>query len=91
MTLNLEEGAWRAERRAAEFFIGVLSKATDHLFPSSIRKKKFLYKRQTLKLYVKRNQIGSPRERILFLLFCPFLPLPLCPFPIPTHQLPLQA
>ena len=43
MTLNLEEGAWRAERRAAEFFIGVLSKATDHLFPSSIRKKKKIY------------------------------------------------
>ena len=38
MTLNLEEGAPRAERRAAEFFIGVLSKATGHLFPS-IRKK----------------------------------------------------
>lgn len=42
MTLNLEERALRAERRAAEFFIGVLSKATGRLFPSSIRKKKLI-------------------------------------------------
>lgn len=42
MTLNLEAGALRAERRVVESFIGVLSKATDHLFPSSIRKKKLI-------------------------------------------------
>lgn len=40
MTLNLEAGELRADRRAVESFIGVLSEETDHLFPSSIRRKK---------------------------------------------------